>query len=48
MKADEHAFEDAIEAALLAGGYLKSVPSHFRGLDIGSYAATSQWCTRTR
>ena len=29
MKADEHAFEDAIEAALLAGGYLKSVPSHF-------------------
>ncbi len=29
MKADEHAFEDAIEAALLAAGYLKSLPSHF-------------------
>ncbi len=29
MKVDERGFEDAIEAALLAGGYLKSVPSHF-------------------
>ncbi|MHB1738553.1 MAG: type I restriction endonuclease subunit R [Actinomycetes bacterium] len=29
MKIDERGFEDAIEAALLAGGYLKSVPSHF-------------------
>ncbi len=29
MKADEREFEDAIEAALLAGGYLKSVPSNF-------------------
>lgn len=29
MKVDERGFEDAIEAALLDGGYLKSVPSHF-------------------
>ena len=29
MKVDERGFEDAIEAALLAGGYLKSEPSHF-------------------
>ena len=29
MKINERGFEDAIEAALLAGGYLKSVPSHF-------------------
>jgi len=29
VKVDERGFEDAIEACLLAGGYLKSVPSHF-------------------
>lgn len=29
MNTDEKAFEDAIEASLLAGGYLKSEPSHF-------------------
>jgi len=29
VKADERSFEDAIEASLLACGYLKSVPSHF-------------------
>ncbi len=29
MKINERGFEDAIEAALLSGGYLKSVPSHF-------------------
>ncbi len=29
MKPDERGFEDAIEDSLLAGGYLKSVPSHF-------------------
>ena len=29
MKVDERGFEDAIEAALLAGGYLRSVPSYF-------------------
>jgi len=29
VKVDERGFEDAIEASLLAGGYLKSVPSHF-------------------
>jgi len=29
MKVDERGFEEAIEAALVAGGYLKSVPSHF-------------------
>ena len=29
MKVDERGFEEAIEATLLAGGYLKSVPSHF-------------------
>ncbi|MHB8263980.1 MAG: hypothetical protein ACYDGY_09600, partial [Acidimicrobiales bacterium] len=29
MKPDERAFEDAIEAALLADGYLRSIPSHF-------------------
>lgn len=29
MKANERGFEDAIEASLLADGYLKSVPSHF-------------------
>lgn len=29
MKVDERGFEDAIEAALLAGGYLRSEPSHF-------------------
>jgi type I restriction enzyme R subunit len=36
VKVDERGFEDAIEAALLAAGYLKSVPSHFdpvQGLD---------------
>lgn len=38
MKIDERGFEDAIEASLLAGGYLKSVPSDFNaalGLDTG-------------
>jgi len=29
MKADERGFEEAIEASLLAGGYLKSLPSNF-------------------
>ncbi|MDA8074646.1 MAG: type I restriction endonuclease [Actinomycetota bacterium] len=29
MKVDERGFEDAIEAALLAGGYLRSEPAHF-------------------
>jgi len=29
VKVDERGFEDAIEASLLAGGWLKSVPSHF-------------------
>ncbi len=29
MKVDERGFEDSIEAALVAGGYLKSVPSNF-------------------
>ena len=29
MKVDERGFEESIEAALLSGGYLKSLPSHF-------------------
>jgi type I restriction enzyme R subunit len=29
VKVDERGFEDSIEAALVAGGYLKSVPSNF-------------------
>ena len=36
LKPDERGFEDAIEAALLASGYLRSEPSHFNptlGLD---------------
>ena len=29
MKVDERSFEESIEAALVAGGYLKSLPAHF-------------------
>ena len=29
MKVDERGFEESVEAALLAGGYLKSEPAHF-------------------
>ena len=29
MKVDERGFEESIEGALLSGGYLKSLPSHF-------------------
>ena len=32
MKVDERGFEESIEAELLAGGYLKSLPSHFDAL----------------
>ena len=52
MKVDERGFEDAIEAALVAGGYLKSLPSHFDpslGLDTAELFAfigatqTTEW-----
>ena len=42
MKVDERGFEEAIEVALVAGGYLRSVPSHFDpvvGLDTAELMA---------
>ncbi|MCL4433984.1 MAG: hypothetical protein M1399_04340 [Actinobacteria bacterium] len=42
LKPDERGFEDAIEAALLASGYLRSESSHFNltlGLDMAELFA---------
>jgi hypothetical protein len=44
--------EDQIDGKWPADPDLVELPlnavSEYRGLDIGSYAASSQWCTRTR